>query len=285
MQRFAEEERRRGRRLGFVPTMGALHEGHLSLVREARRRVDTVVVSIFVNPIQFNSRSDFDLYPRDDERDGRFLRDAGVDALFLPSVDEMYPHGFGTRVGVAGVSEPPCGAHRPGHFEGVATVVVKLFLAVKPHVAVFGEKDYQQLQVIRRMVADLGFDLEIVGGATMREPDGLAMSSRNRRLSPVDRERARSVPAGIAEVRRAFARGEEDPRRLEALFRATIGSAEGVRIEYAELRDAATLAPVDKIERAAVLAVAVWVGEVRLIDNTILEPAELALAAGGGVLR
>src|ERR1043166_4055003 len=190
MQRFADAERGAGRTIALVPTMGALHDGHLSLVREARRRADSVVVSIFVNPIQFNSPSDFEKYPRDDAREG-------VGALFLPAAQEVSPAGFQTRVEVTEISKPLCGAHRPGHFSGVTTVVAKLFLAVKPHLAVFGAKDYQQLQVVRQMVRDLNFDIEIVAGETVREADGLAMSSRNVRLSELDRERARALPRGI----------------------------------------------------------------------------------------
>lgn len=272
MQRLSDGERRAGRKIGFVPTMGSLHDGHLSLVREARRRADSVVASIFVNPIQFNSRSDFEKYPRDDASDARLLEAEGVDVLFLPTPAEIYPTGFQTRVEVSEITKPLCGAHRPGHFAGVTTVVAKLFLAVKPHVAIFGAKDYQQLQVVKRMVHDLNFDVEIVAGETVREADGLAMSSRNARLSAMERERARAVPRGIERVRRAADAGETLPSRLVEEFIEEVERAGG-RVEYAELRDPETLEEVRELEGRALLAVAVWMGDVRLIDN--------AIAAGG----
>jgi pantoate--beta-alanine ligase len=281
MQRFADEVRKSGRTIAFVPTMGALHEGHLSLIREAQRRGDTVVVSIFVNPIQFNSRSDFEKYPRDDARDARLLETAGVHALFLPAAEEIYPPRFQTRVEVSELSRPLCGAHRPGHFAGVTTVVAKLFLAVKPHVAVFGRKDYQQLQVVRQMVRDLNFDVEIVGAETVREEDGLAMSSRNVRLSPQEREKARSVPRGIESAQRAAATGEAAPAALVAEFVA-VAELAGGRVEYAEIRDPETLEELDRLDTRALLAVAVWFGEVRLIDNAILERGTPVRRAAGG---
>jgi len=281
MQRFADAERRAGRTVALVPTMGALHDGHLSLVRDARRRADSVVVSIFVNPIQFNSRSDFEKYPRDDARDALLLEREGVAVLFLPSAQEVYPSGYQTRVEVTEISKPLCGAHRPGHFAGVTTVVAKLFLAVKPHVAVFGAKDYQQLQVIRQLVRDLNFDIEIVAGETVREADGLAMSSRNVRLAELDRERARAVPRGIERVRHAAAAGEGDPARLVAEFASEIERA-GARIEYAELRHPETLAEVPHLQGRALFAVAVWVGDVRLIDNSIIERGAPARLVAGG---
>jgi pantoate--beta-alanine ligase len=276
MQRFADAERRSGRTIAFVPTMGALHEGHLSLVREAERRGDTVVVSIFVNPIQFNSRSDFEKYPRDDARDARLLEAAGVSALFLPEAEEIYPPRFQTRVEVTELTRPLCGAHRPGHFAGVTTVVAKLFLAVKPHRAVFGAKDYQQLQVVRQMVRDLNFDIEIVGAETVREADGLAMSSRNVRLSAEDRQRARAVPRGIERARQAAAAGESDPAALVGEFTAAVELV-GARVEYAEIRDPETLEAVERLGERALLAVAVWIGEVRLIDNAIIERGNVIL--------
>jgi pantoate--beta-alanine ligase len=281
MQRFADEERKSGRTIAFVPTMGALHEGHLSLVREAQRRSDTVVVSIFVNPIQFNSRSDFEKYPRDDARDARRLDAAGVNALFLPAAEEIYPPRFQTRVEVEELARPLCGAHRPGHFAGVTTVVAKLFLAVKPHLAVFGRKDYQQLQVVRQMVRDLNFDVEIVGAETVREGDGLAMSSRNVRLSAEERERARAVPRGIESAQGAAAAGEAAAAALVAEFTA-VAERVGGRVEYAEIRDPETLEELDRLESRALLAVAVWFGDVRLIDNAILERGAPARLAAGG---
>jgi pantoate--beta-alanine ligase len=261
--------------------MGALHEGHLSLVGEARKRADTVVVSIFVNPIQFNSPSDFEKYPRDDARDARLLEREKVEALFLPTPAEIYPPGYQTRVEVTELTKPLCGAQRPGHFAGVTTVVAKLFLAVKPHVAVFGAKDYQQLQVVRQMVRDLNFDIEIVAGETVREADGLAMSSRNVRLSAADRERARAVPRGIALVREATAAGEADPPRLVAEFTGEIEAAGG-RVEYAELRHPETLESVSELGDKTLFAVAVWMGDVRLIDNAIVERGRVPRRAVGG---
>lgn len=270
MQRFSDEERRTGKRIALVPTMGALHEGHLSLVRLARARAETVVASIFVNPIQFNSRSDFERYPRDEARDARLLDHSGVDVLFLPAAAEMYPAGFQTRVEVQELGKPLCGAHRPGHFAGVATVVTKLFLAVKPHVAVFGAKDFQQLQVIRRMVRDLNLDVEIVAGETVREADGLAMSSRNQRLSAAERARAAAIPRAIEDVRRAVLSGEEDAVVLAEQFRTAVAAAGG-RVEYAEFCHPETLEPVARIDGSVLFAVAVWIGDVRLIDNAIIE--------------
>jgi pantoate--beta-alanine ligase len=281
MQRFADGERRAGRTIGFVPTMGALHAGHLSLVREARRRAATVVASIFVNPIQFNSRSDFESYPRDDVRDAELLEREGVAALFLPTPEEIYPPGFQTRVEVTELTRPLCGAHRPGHFAGVTTVVAKLFLAVKPDIAVFGAKDYQQLQVVRQMVRDLNFDIEIVAGETVREPDGLAMSSRNVRLSMVERERARAVPRAIERVKRAAASGEADPAALVAEFTSEVGDG-GARVEYAEIRHPETLEAVPRLDDRALLVVAVWIGDVRLIDNDILERGPASRLEAGG---
>jgi pantoate--beta-alanine ligase len=261
--------------------MGALHAGHLSLVRQARRRADAIVVSIFVNPIQFNSRSDFEGYPRDDLRDADLLERAGVDVLFLPTAGEIYPPGFQTRVEVTELTRPLCGAHRPGHFAGVTTVVAKLFLAVKPDVAIFGAKDYQQLQVVRQMVRDLNFDIEIVAGETVREADGLAMSSRNVRLSTVERQRAHAVPRAIERVKRAAAAGEADLAALVAEFTSEIDRA-GARVEYAEIRHPETLEAVPRLGDRALLAVAVWVGDVRLIDNAVLERGRAPRVEAGG---
>jgi pantoate--beta-alanine ligase len=272
MQDWAEAERRAGRRIGLVPTMGFLHEGHLSLVRLAKTRADRVVVSIFVNPTQFNSRDDFEKYPRDEVRDARLLADGGADLLFVPTAEEMYPRGSDTRVEVSELARGLCGAHRPGHFAGVTTVVTKLFLATKPHVAVFGEKDYQQLQIVRRMARDLLFDVEIVAGATERESDGLALSSRNARLSEEWRLRARAIPRAFDSVRAASG-GVVETERLGGLFFEEAERA-GLRVEYAEFRDPQTLLPVEEIEGPTLFAVAVWAGDVRLIDNVILTPPQ-----------
>ena len=272
MQAWADVERRGGHRIGLVPTMGYLHDGHLSLVRLARSRADRVVVSIFVNPTQFNSREDFDSYPRDEARDARLLGAAAVDVLFAPSAEEMYPSGSQTRVEVTELARGLCGAHRPGHFSGVTTVVAKLFLATKPHLAVFGEKDYQQLQIVRRMVRDLLFDLEIVAAPTERESDGLALSSRNVRLSEEWRLRARAIPRAFDSVR-AAAGGVVETERLGALFFNEAERA-GLRVEYAEFRDPQTSLPVEEISAPTLFAIAVWAGDVRLIDNMILNPPE-----------
>ncbi len=280
MQRFADGERQAGRRIGLVPTMGALHDGHLSLVRQAKKLADRIVVSIFVNPMQFNSQSDLEKYPRDDARDARLLEQEGVDVLFLPKADEIYPAGFQTRVEVTELTKPLCGAFRPGHFAGVTTVVAKLLLAVKPHVAVLGAKDYQQLLVVRQMVRDLSFDVEVVSGETVREADGLAMSSRNVRLSAAERERARAVPSGIECLRRAAAAGVDDPAALVVEFARAV-EAVGAHVEYAELRHPETLEAVSRLRQPALFAVAVWVGDVRLVDNAIIERAVAPRLAAG----
>jgi len=272
MQAWADAERGAGRRIGLVPTMGALHAGHLALVAAARRRAQRVVVSIFVNPIQFDRRDDFEQYPRTLDDDLRVCAEAGVAAVYAPSAAAMYPEGFQTAVEVARLTEPLCGAARPGHFRGVTTVVTKLFHAVRPDVAVFGEKDYQQLAVVRRMTADLDFGIEIVGVATVREPDGLALSSRNRRLAPDDREAARCVPRALDAAAELVLAGERRAGPVVARATAVIAGERRARVEYAELRDPETLGEVAEVAGAALLAVAVWVGGVRLIDNRLLVP-------------
>ena len=275
MQAWSERQRAAGLRVSFVPTMGYLHEGHLSLVREARRRGDRVVVSIFVNPIQFDREEDLVQYPRDPERDRALLREAGVDVLFAPHPREMYPEEFSTRVEVDRLTSHLCGAHRPGHFGGVTTVVSKLFHAVRPHVAVFGEKDYQQLAVVRRMARDLDFGIEIVAGETVREADGLARSSRNARLGVEGRAAARCVPTAIAAARLELARGETVARAVLAALDSSLAHEPRARLEYAVLCDPDSLEPLPPEARIAApvqLAVAIWVDGVRLIDNARLEP-------------
>jgi pantoate--beta-alanine ligase len=272
MQAWSDAARRAGRRIALVPTMGALHEGHLALVAEARRRADVVVVSIFVNPMQFNRRDDFERYPRTLDDDAARCAAAGVDAVYAPSPAAMYPEGFASHVEVARLTESLCGAARPGHFRGVTTVVTKLFLAVRPDVAVFGEKDFQQLAVIRRMTADLDFGIEIVGLPTIREADGLAMSSRNRLLAPALRDAARCVPRALDAAAVAVARGETRATAVVAAATAVLAAEPNARLEYAQARDPETLEAVEVVTGPTLLALAVWVGNVRLIDNRVLVP-------------
>ena len=271
MQNWSEARRREGKRIAFVPTMGFLHEGHLSLVREGKKRSDVVVVSIFVNPIQFNQQTDFATYPRSLEKDQRMLEEVGTDILFYPEAQEMYPEGFQTAVEVDKVSQPLCGAFRPGHFRGVATVVAKLFNITKPHVALFGEKDFQQCVVIKRMVKDLNFDLEILAMPTIREPDGLAMSSRNTRLSPTERQTSLCLVRALNKAQELVTQGERQAAPLLRAVRETIDREGGVRIEYASLCHPETLEEVTEVSGPTLLALAAWVGDVRLIDNRVIE--------------
>ena len=270
MREWSEAERRAGRRVGFVPTMGFLHRGHISLVRDAKARGDRLVVSIFVNPTQFGPGEDFAAYPRDFESDCELLEQEGVDALFYPSLGEMYPQGAQTRVEVEKLSLPLCGALRPGHFRGVATVVAKLFHIVQPHVAIFGEKDYQQLLVVRRLVRDLSMGIEIVGHPIVREPDGLAMSSRNAYLNTAERAAAVCLSRALCKAERLFKRGEES---AEALVRSALAELEKeplAQVEYVKLCDAESLDELERIDHPAVLALSVRIGKARLIDNRIL---------------
>ena len=270
MRAAAAKERTAGRRIGFVPTMGALHAGHLSLIDLARPRSDTVIASVFVNPTQFGPGEDFDRYPRDLEGDSRLLAQAGADILFAPSAEEMYPPGASTYVNVEGLSDRLCGRSRPGHFRGVATEVSKLFHIVEPHVAVFGQKDAVQLAVIRRMVRDLDLDIEIIAAPIVREPDGLAMSSRNRYLGGEERHQALALYRALTQAQKAFAGGEKDPSRLRDGMAALLRAAPGVSLEYAEIVDADSLLPVESVRPGALFAVAAKVGTTRLIDNIVL---------------
>jgi pantoate--beta-alanine ligase len=270
MRAKAEDLRRDGRRIAVVPTMGALHDGHLALVRAARARADVVILTIFVNPTQFGPNEDLAKYPRDEEGDLAKARAAGIDLAFCPEAAAMYRPGSQTFVEVRELQKPLCGASRPGHFAGVATVVAKLFHIALPHVAVFGEKDYQQLAIIRRMVRDLDFAIEIASVPIVREPDGLALSSRNAYLSAPQRRAALSLSAGLAAAEQAFAAGERRSEALVAAVRARIDAEAETRIDYVELRDADELTPLSTIERPAVLAVAAFVGTTRLIDNRVL---------------
>jgi pantoate--beta-alanine ligase len=274
MQAWADAARAAGLHIALVPTMGALHDGHLALVAEARRRADRVVASIFVNPIQFDRRDDFERYPRTLDDDTARCARAGVDVVFAPVPGAMYPEGFRTSVDVTGLTAPLCGRGRPGHFRGVTTVVTKLFHCVRPHVAVFGEKDYQQLAVIRRMTADLDFGIEIVAVPTVREADGLALSSRNRLLGAADRAAARCVPRALAGAAAAVAAGERRPAAIVARATVEVAAEPRARLEYAELCDPQTLEEVAEVAGPTLLALAVWVGGVRLIDNRLLVPGE-----------
>jgi pantoate--beta-alanine ligase len=273
MQQAAQELRAAGRRIGFVPTMGNLHAGHLSLVRLARKGADVVVVSNFVNPAQFGPNEDFAAYPRTFAADCQLCEREGVDIVFHPSVAEMYPHGASVAVVETALSRTLCGAARPGHFEGVCTVVAKLFNLVLPHVAVFGEKDAQQLRIIRRMVRDLHFPVEIVAGPTVREPDGLAQSSRNQYLTPEQRPQAACLRRALDEAERRFAAGERNPQRLVQTMWDLVARQPAARIDYIAVVDDETLEPLTgPITRPALVALAVWVGAPRLIDNTVLRP-------------
>jgi pantoate--beta-alanine ligase len=274
--RTAVEALRRDGPIALVPTMGALHEGHLTLVREARRHAAHVVASIFVNPLQFGANEDLDAYPRQLERDSALLAAEGAALLWAPTVDVMYPAGFATNVGVTGVSEGLCGAARPGHFDGVATVVCKLFQQVRPDFALFGEKDWQQLAVIRRMARDLDFSFPhaeaIIGVPTVREPDGLAMSSRNAYLSPEERAQAACLPRAMQAALAALAAGQPASQSLAAL-RAALLAGGFASVDYAELRDADSLVELDGLGAApARLLVAARIGKARLIDNIAVPP-------------
>jgi pantoate--beta-alanine ligase len=262
--------RREGRSIGLVPTMGAFHDGHLSLMRRARAECDVVVVSLFVNPRQFAPTEDLAAYPRDAERDTALATEAGVDLLFAPPNEEVYPPGFATTVALAGVTETLEGAHRgPEHFHGVTTVVSKLFNMVGPDVAYFGQKDAQQALVIRKMVRDLDIPVEIVVAPTVREPDGLAMSSRNVYLDEEQRERALALHAALEAARTAAAAGERDAASVLAAARDAMQPF-AVEPEYLALVDPETLAPLDRLDGDALVAVAAQVGPARLIDNTII---------------
>ncbi len=269
---FVRQARARSQTIGFVPTMGYFHEGHLTLMREAKKACDVVVVSIFVNPLQFGPQEDFNEYPRDFERDKRLAAEVGVDALFTPPVEEMYPAGFSTHVEVAGLTQCLCGLSRPGHFRGVTTVVAKLFNIVLPDRAYFGQKDAQQALVIKRMVRDLNMPLEIVTVPTVREPDGLAMSSRNVYLGPREREAARVLYRSLKLAERAVAGGEMDVARLLEIVRQEIASEPLAQIDYAEIRSLPDLEPLARLQGPGLLALAVRIGKTRLIDNTILNP-------------
>ena len=264
---WRDELRRNGHRVGFVPTMGALHEGHARLIEVARERGDHVAVSIFVNPLQFDRKDDLERYPRTLDADLHICNERGVELVFAPAVEEMYPREPLCTVTVQRITDRLCGAFRPGHFNGVATVVMKLFDIVQPDVAYFGEKDAQQLAVIRRMVADLNLPIAIVGVPTVRESDGLALSSRNVRLTPDERARAIVLYQALREAERAIAGGERDARAVERQATAVIPPDASLRLEYLEVVDPVDLQRVDTITEPVLVAGALWVGNTRLIDN------------------
>ncbi|HEX8639227.1 MAG TPA: pantoate--beta-alanine ligase [Pyrinomonadaceae bacterium] len=271
MASLARKLRRENKTVGFVPTMGALHAGHLSLVKEARQTCDVVIVSIFVNPTQFNEKEDFAKYPRDLTSDASLLTDYQVDYIFAPEAQEIYAENFSTYVYVENLTETLEGASRPGHFRGVATVVTILFNTVRPDFAFFGQKDAQQVAVIKRLTRNLGFDTEIVVLPTVREESGLALSSRNSRLSDEERSRASVIYQGLREAKLAFRGGERNALQLAAIVRRQIEAEPLARLEYAAVVDYETLAPLEKIsDGEALVAVAVRFGDVRLIDNIIL---------------
>lgn len=270
MQTLALDARREGKRISFAPTMGYLHEGHASLMREGRRRGDLLVVSIFVNPAQFGANEDFSTYPRDMEGDVALAGREGVDIIFVPRAAEMYPHGYQTWVDVGPLTEPLCGASRPGHFRGVTTVVTKLFAIVQPDMALFGKKDFQQLAVIRRMTSDLNLPVEIVGMPIVREADGLAMSSRNSYLSLDERRRALCLYAAIRRVHSLYRAGERSAFLLRQAALEEIAAGNPAAVEYVDFRHSGTLEAVQHVDEGTLMALAVRIGTTRLIDNCVL---------------
>lgn len=267
MSGWSREIKTQGGTIALVPTMGFFHDGHLALMREAGRRADFVVVSLFVNPSQFGPGEDLESYPRDQRRDEELAKAAGVDLLFCPQAAEMYPAQSQTTVTVAGLTQHLCGASRPGHFNGVTTVVAKLFNLVRPHLAIFGQKDLQQLLVIKRMVSDLNFPLEIIAHPIVREDDGLAMSSRNSYLNGEERSLATGLSRALTRARELVAAGGCDVGEVEAAARGLLGATPGLTIDYLTIIDDRTLEGSESIDDHAVLAMAVWLGKTRLIDN------------------
>jgi pantoate--beta-alanine ligase len=272
MQQYAEAQRRAGRSIGLVPTMGALHEGHLSLIRRSRADNDVAVMTLFVNPMQFDRKDDLARYPRDLDRDADLAKAAGAEVIFHPSAEEMYPKGYATYVTVEGLTDRWEGATRPGHFRGVATVCTKLFAVCRPHRAYFGQKDYQQSLVIRRLVADLNLGFEIVVLPTVREADGLALSSRNVLLGPEERRQALVLSQALAGAQAAVKAGARDAERLRGEIEARIRRVPLALVDYVAVCDPDTLEPLTRISGRAVALVAVRFGAVRLIDNVSLDP-------------
>lgn len=271
IREMVKNEKHRGKKIGFVPTMGCLHEGHLSLIRKAKEISDCVVVSIFVNPMQFGPNEDFDKYPRTLENDMKLIKNEGVFALFHPSIKEMYPNNFSSYVEIKGkISEIMCGARRIGHFRGVATVVSKLFNIITPDIAVFGQKDAQQAKIIQKMVKELNFDVKIVISKTIREEDGLAMSSRNSYLNKEERCVAPLIYEGLMNAKRAFEFGEKSSEKLKEIVKKTILKSPLFTIDYIELVDYDTFEEIEKVEVPSLLSVACFLSKTRLIDNVIL---------------
>ncbi len=267
MQQQTNLWRAQGKRIGFVPTMGFLHDGHLSLIQIAKEKCDVVVCSIFVNPTQFGPNEDFEKYPRDEQGDLEKLKGAKTDVVFLPIPQEMYKQGFQTTVHLSQMTKGLCGAHRPGHFDGVATVVLKLFNLVKPHVAVFGEKDYQQLAVIRQMVNDLNLDTEIIGAPTQRSAEGLALSSRNAYLSADEKQQALGLSQAITLIQKLYQQGEKKTKTLTQEAKKLLASFSGVQLEYLEIVESESLQHLEEVKSPARVLIAARVGKTRLIDN------------------
>lgn len=269
MQQTTLQLKRSDQRIAFVPTMGFLHQGHVSLLRKGRLLGDVLVLSIFVNPTQFGPTEDLDQYPRNLESDCKLAEESGVDYIFAPTAAEIYPQGFQTSVSLGPLTEPLCGASRPGHFDGVAVVVTKLFGIVQPDVALFGKKDFQQLAIIRQMVQDLNLAVEIVGMPIVREADGLAMSSRNSYLTATERQQALCLYKAIKKARSLFEKGERSAKRILTVARAELETVPEAVTDYLELRDGTNLTTVDQVNGNTLLALAVKIGNTRLIDNTI----------------
>lgn len=270
MQKRCEELRLFGKTIALVPTMGFFHQGHLELMEVGKRLSDILAISIFVNPTQFGPNDDFEAYPRDMKADLEKAKDLGVNLVFAPSVEEMYPDGYQTKIAVERVTKHLCGLSRPGHFDGVTTVVAKLFNIVKPHLAIFGKKDYQQLTVVSRMVKDLNMDIQIIGVSTVREPDGLAMSSRNSYLSPKEKESALCLKESLDLANNMFRQGEKDAYNIKRSIEELILRHPFTKIDYIKLCHPVTLEDVDRIEGQSLLAMAVKVGKARLIDNCLI---------------
>jgi len=272
MQMLSDRWRREGLRIGLVPTMGYLHEGHLSLMRRARKETDRVIATIFVNPTQFVAGEDYERYPVDRESDMKKTEQAGIDILFCPDVKEIYPEGYDTYVHVEKITERLCGKSRPGHFRGVTTVVAKLFHICKPHRAYFGKKDFQQLTVIKKMVDDLNMDIEIVGMPTVREKDGLAMSSRNEYLDKEERKAALCLSRSLRRAEEMVRNGEVSSARIAAEMKAIIDAEKGTDIDYIEICDPKNFDHVDAVDKPVLIALAVKIGRARLIDNCLVSP-------------